>query len=97
MRAVEVAGGFATVLQKGEKDAGIILLLTISRGQPATLWERMPQVDGSRPFRKARVEDPENRDDFVNYCERRRNQDPDCWMIELDVPNSDRFVPGDKA
>ncbi len=50
IRAVEGAGGFGMVLQKGEKDAGTLLVLTTQSGGNTRLWERMPQLDGSRAF-----------------------------------------------
>lgn len=87
-RAVEAAGGFAAVLQRGEADAGSVLLLTIERGANPTLWERMPQLDGSRAFTPVTVQDI----DFAEYLERRKRQDGDLWIVELDIANPERFV-----
>lgn len=92
LRAVEGAGGFATVLQKGERDAGVILILTTLRGAHSQLWERMPQLDGSRRFSIARTQDSENPREFSDYLAKRMRSDPDCWMIELDIANPERFV-----
>ena len=50
IRMVETDGGFATVLARGEKDAGTVLILTMYRGEEAILFERMPQLDGTRPY-----------------------------------------------
>lgn len=92
IRAVEAAGGFATVLARGERDGGTVLLVTLGRNQPATLYERMPKPDGSRPFLAAKRENPENRQEFADYLERRRRQDPDLWLVELDIPQAERFI-----
>ncbi|OZA94011.1 DUF1491 family protein [Altererythrobacter sp. H2] len=92
IRAVEAAGGFATVLAKGERDAGTILLVTIDRGEGAALFERMPRADGSRPFVAAKRQNKENPQGFEEYLARRRAQDRDCWQIELDVPDGERFI-----
>ena len=92
IRAVEAAGGFATVLARGERDAGTLLLVTIGHGQPACLYERMPRSDGTRPFVAAKRENPENPQEFTEYLARRQSQDPDCWMIELDIPDVERFI-----
>lgn len=92
IRAVEAAGGFATVLARGERDGGTVLLVTLDRHQPATLYERMPRPDGSRPFLAAKRENPENRQEFADYLERRRRQDPDLWLVELDIPQAERFI-----
>ena len=92
IRAVESAGGFATVLARGERDAGTVLLVTLGRNEPSCLYERMPRPDGSRPFIAAKRENPENPQEFSDYLARRRNQDPDIWLIELDVPQAERFI-----
>ena len=48
IRAVETAGGFATVLAKGERDAGTLLVVCCGRDRLAAAYERMPQPDGRR-------------------------------------------------
>lgn len=92
IRSVQAAGGFATVIAKGEKDAGSILILTIERGGLATLYERMPQSDGARPYIVAKQQTSENKEEFDNYLARRKHQDSDCWIVELDVPDGERFI-----
>lgn len=95
IRAVESAGGFAMVLQKGERDAGTILVLTTQNGRNTRLWERMPQLDGSRKFSCTREQADENPREIDEYVGKRRRSDPDCWVIELDIENAERFVaPG---
>jgi len=92
LRSVQVAGGFGTILQKGEKDAGVILILTTHNGRSTQLWERMPQLDGSRIFTVTKAQDPENSEKFEEYLAKRRLGDPDSWMIELDIENPERFI-----
>lgn len=92
VRLAEAAGGFATVLAKGERDAGTILLVTLYRGTGAVLHERMPQLDGSRKFLAAKREDPENPQEFSEYLARRRRQDQDLWLIEVDIADAERFI-----
>ena len=94
IRAVESEGGFGVVLQKGEKDAGTILVLTTKSGRSSRLWERMPQLDGSRKFTCSCKQDDENTREFDEYVERRKASDPDCWIVELDIENAERFVAG---
>jgi len=92
IRAVEAAGGFAAVLAKGERDAGTVLIVTIDRAEGATLYERMPQLDGSRRYIAAKRENTDSPWEFAEYLARRQRQDTDCWIVELDVPNGERFV-----
>ena len=92
IRMIEAEGGFATLIARGERDAGTILLLTIERDESATLYERMPQLDGTRPYVAAKRENPENTSEMDEYIARRRHQDPDIWVIEANVADAERFV-----
>ncbi len=92
LRLAESQGGYATVLAKGERDAGTILIVTLCRGAGGVLYERMPQLDGSRIFVAAKRENHENRQDFADYLERRRRQDADIWLIEVDIADPERFI-----
>ena len=92
IRAVEAQGGYASVIAKGEKDAGTILILTIYRGENAVLFERLPQLDGSRPFIAAKRQNEENKQEIFDYVEKRHRQDPDCWVIEADIADGERFI-----
>ena len=92
IRAVEAAGGFATVLAKGERDAGTLLVVCCANGRAAAAYERMPQPDGSRAWTLSRSQDAENPQEFWEYCDRRKSQDRDLWIIELDVPQAERFI-----
>ncbi len=92
IRAVEAAGGFATVIATGERDAGTLLVVCCASGGEAKAYERMPQPDGTRAWTLTRVQDAENKQDFWEFCERRKRQDPDLWIVELDIPDAERFI-----
>lgn len=92
IRLVETKGGMATVLSKGERDAGTILLVTMHRGEMATLWERLPQLDGSRSFVVTKIQEPDKYREFNEYLTRRSAQDPDIWVLEVDIDNAERLV-----
>ncbi|MEP0189359.1 MAG: DUF1491 family protein [Erythrobacter sp.] len=91
-RLAEVEGGQAMVLAKGEHDAGTILLVTMFRGCNAQLYERMPQLDGTRSFVRTKKQEFEKPTEFQEYLDRRRSQDPDIWMLEVDIEDAERFV-----
>jgi hypothetical protein len=99
IRAVEAAGGFATVIAKGERDAGTLLVVCSEKGGQSAAYERMPQPDGTRAWRLTRQQDPEKPQEFWEYCDRRKRQDGDLWIVELDVPNGERFIdsPGTRG
>jgi hypothetical protein len=92
IRAVEAAGGFGTVMAKGERDAGTLLVICCENGANAAAFERMPQPDGTRAWSLSRKQDTENPKEFWDYCERRRRQDDDLWIVELDISDAERFI-----
>ena len=92
IRLAESNGGFAMVLSKGERDAGTILIVTMFRGADAKLYERMPQLDGTRPFECTKSQDVEKPQEFDEYIARRRSQDPDIWVLEVDIDEAERFI-----
>lgn len=92
IRTTEAAGGFATVIAKGERDAGVILILTIESGGQARLWERLPTLDGPSCFTVTKKQECENPNEFTEYLARRTARDPDSWVVELDVANAERLI-----
>lgn len=92
IRAVQAAGGFATVIARGERDAGTLLVVCCENGANAAAFERMPQPDGSRAWTLSRKQDVENPREFWDYCDRRRHQDDDLWIVELDIADAERFI-----
>lgn len=94
IRAAEEQGGFATVIEKGERDAGTILVICCENGTNCRLYERMPQLDGGRKWTLSKVQDTENPLEFSEYCAKRKHQDQDVWIIELDLKNAERLLPG---
>lgn len=92
IRSVQAAGGFATVLAKGEPDAGTILIVAVENGKNAKLYERMPKLDGTRGFSLTRAQDPDKPWEFNDYLTKRRHQDSDIWIVELDIAHAERFA-----
>lgn len=92
IRRAQAFGGFAMVLNKGERDAGTILLVLLERDRNARIFERVPQVDGTRKWACTREEDPLNKAEFGEYLDRRTTRDPDLWVVELDVAQGERLI-----
>ena len=92
VRRAGAEGGFASVLQKGERDAGTILLVLTERGANARVYERMPGHDGTRQWHRSKVEDSEKKQEFEDWLTRRGQQDPDLWIVELDIADGERFI-----
>ncbi len=92
IRAVQAEGGFATVLSKGERDAGTLMIICCENGTKLRAYERMPQLDGTRDWALSKAQDTDNPTDFTDFLERRRRQDSDLWILELDIANAERFI-----
>lgn len=92
IRLAEAQGGSGMVLAKGERDAGTILLVIMCRGEGAELFERMPQLDGTRAFVRTKSQDDENPHEFSEYLDRRKSQDPDIWILEVNIDGTERFI-----
>jgi hypothetical protein len=92
LRATEAQGGFGMVLRKGEPDAGTILLVIVEKQELAVLYERLPQLDGTRRWSVSKQQVIDNKTEFEDYLSRRASQDPDVWIVELTVADSERFI-----
>lgn len=92
LRRAAAVGGFGTVIRKGERDAGTILILTMESGGNACALERMPTPDGTREWIVSNRQDAEKPQEFDDWLTRRASGDPDLWVIELDTPLGERLV-----
>ena len=86
LRQVNDAGGFGAVLAKGDEQAGGVLVVVVEGGE-SKLLER-----GIGPDGRIGPIDSTPADDLAGYWQRRRQRDPDLWVIELDIPNAQRFA-----
>jgi len=80
------------VLHKGDRDAGSVMIVLTEKGGNARVFERIPQLDGSREWQSILTQATENNGEFSEFLERRGRQDPDLWIIELDVADGERFI-----
>ncbi len=91
LRQAEAAGGFGTVLRKGDPERGTVLLVITERGQHRAILERRLQPDWT--YRWSAVGEQSNDSQAVTqHLARARDRDPDCWIVELDIPSSERFI-----
>ncbi|KAB7647654.1 DUF1491 family protein [Polymorphobacter fuscus] len=86
LRRVAAAGGFATVLARGDATAGSIAIVTRDRGETQVL-EPVLALAGGYEWRTAA-----SGESVDSWVERARKRDPDLWVIELDIPDAARFV-----
>ena len=89
MRRAAASGGFAAILAKGDAERGTLLLVVTERGAQVAVLERMLNASGAYEWQKS---GPKSEAHASEWLERRRRNDPDLWLIELDVPDAERFI-----
>lgn len=86
MRRVASAGGFATVLARGDDEAGAIAVVTREQGVER-LHAAVLAMNGRYEFAEMATGDA-----IAPWIEKARRRDPDLWIIELDIAQAKQFV-----
>ena len=92
IRRAESLGGSGVVVQRGDPERGSILLLVSERGEPAALLERMLAADGEYRWQLVGAQTSADPRRLAQYFDRRRRNDPDLWLVELDIAPAQRFI-----
>lgn len=92
VRRANQEGGFATVLARGDRENGAILLVCTERGGPPVLLERGIGPDGEVQLLRSGPQHLGDVAESDDYWRRRRARDPDLWVVELDIADSERFA-----
>ena len=91
IRRTESDGGFASVRHRGDPDRGAISLLIMQRGRAAALLERRMAADFT--YRWSNVVDGAALSSLsADWVETKSQIDPDCWLVELDIADAERFI-----
>jgi hypothetical protein len=86
LRRVGAEGGFGAVLAKGDATAGSIAVVVREGGEERLLAAVFGASGGYEWAEMA------TGDAIAAWSERARRNDPDLWIIELDIPDAARFV-----
>ena len=92
LRSAEQAGGFGTVLRKGDADRGALILLIASRGAHHACLERTLSADGSYQWQHVGPAAGAGPETIADWSRKRVSFDSDLWLIELDIPQAERFI-----
>ena len=82
-------GGFGTVLRRGDAERGSLMIVLAERGKSRFLCQRLLQQNGAYGWESQEIADSES---LERQLGRARERDPDLWLIELDVPSTERFI-----
>jgi hypothetical protein len=92
IRRVAAAGGNAVVVARGDATSGAILLDCLDRGTRTAFRERVLGIDGRYRWTVTGPALDSAGEHVTAWLERRRTRDPDLWIVELDVPDAERFA-----
>ena len=92
MRRAQGEGGFATILHRGDPDRGAISLLVTERGRAEAVLER--QMGRDFAYRWTKVSGGEELEGAAwrDWVDKKSRIDPDCWLVELDIADAQRFI-----
>ena len=92
VRRTNAAGGFAMVLVKGDATSGVILIQALEKGRESGLFERVSNFAGGHALMRCGPSPEDGPEALATYVARRRRSDPDLWIVELDIPEAERFA-----
>lgn len=92
VRRVSQAGGFAMIIARGEEMGGVILIQTLEKGRFSGFFERMIDLEGVARLVRCGPPDSAEAPEIDDYADRRCRNDPDLWVVELDIADAERFA-----
>lgn len=92
LRRAEGYGDFATIVRRGDKERGSLLLLIASRGRHVASLERLLDADGAYRWRAVGPSESAEAAEVSSFLQKRARFDEDLWVIELDVADPERFT-----
>jgi hypothetical protein len=92
LRRTEASGGFGTVLRKGDPERGSIVMVISSRGRHFACFERMLSLAGGYAWQPTGPRESASPAEVADFLARRARFDEDCWAVELDIAEPERFI-----
>jgi hypothetical protein len=91
IRRVELGGGFAMLIRKGDARAGSVLVKVLNRSdRTVRLYAEATRGDGERIWMRPAVSEQES--DLDRYIERAIKVDPDIWVVEVEDKDGRHFL-----
>src|SRR5215471_18140249 len=92
LRRAEAAGGFGTIIWKGDSERGSLLLVISSRGRHFACLERVLSRDDGYSWQPVGPGESAGSADVAMFLAKRARFDEDSWAIELDIAEPERFI-----
>lgn len=93
LRAAEAAGGNGAILARGDRDVGALLVVMTRRGVAFGLFERISTIDRDFTWNQSHASrESAFPDSVAQLIDEKKRFDRDIWVVELDVPDVERFI-----
>jgi len=92
VRQAEAEGGFGTILKSGDADRGALILIIERRGVHHAFIERALGPDGVYRWQQVGPAAGADSAALADWSQKRVRFDEDLWLIELDIPDPQRFI-----
>jgi hypothetical protein len=89
IRRAEVEGAFAALSQKGDKDAGAVLVKVCTLDGNAVLYRPIRDMDGNRIWLP---QGPDMEREIDQAIAKRTKTDPDLWVVEIEDKKGRHFL-----
>lgn len=92
LREVHARGGNGAVIRKGDATSGALLLLCAEKGKIMGIYDYVLDPSGHYVPVSVTAQAIDSVEAVEALCARRGQFDPDLWIVELDIPNAERFI-----
>ncbi len=92
VRQAEAEGGFGTIVKRGDADRGALILIVTRRGEHHAFLERALGPDGFYRWQQVGPAADADPSQLADWSQKRVRFDEDLWLIELDIPDPERFI-----
>ena len=92
VRQAEAQGGFGTIVKRGDPDRGALIMIVTRRGEHHAFIERALGADGQYRWQRVGPATDANPEALADWSQKRVRFDEDLWLIELDIPDPERFI-----
>ena len=92
VRMAATMGIVATVVRKGEEEAGAILVKLRQDRAACTVLSQTRDLDGRLSWLRATGPAPTDEAACDAYIERQRTYDPDIWVVEVEDRQGRHFI-----
>jgi len=79
-------------MKRGDEERGSLLLFVSSRGRHIACLERVLDLGGGYAWQPVGPSESASSAELAEFLARRTRFDEDCWAIELDIADPERFI-----